>query len=64
MQQESFRKVHDLGATLLQRADSSAAQEIKVVTAQLQNSWMEVGFLNFVCLSACLIFCLSVSLSA
>lgn len=43
MQEDSFRKVHDLGATLLQRADPSAAQEIKVVTAQLQNGWLEVG---------------------
>lgn len=45
MQEESFRKVHDLGATLLLRADPSAAQEIKVITAQLQNGWLEVSWL-------------------
>ncbi|KAL8590281.1 hypothetical protein ACOMHN_006397 [Nucella lapillus] len=42
LQEESFRKVHDLGATLLQRADPSAAQQIKVVTAQVQHAWLEV----------------------
>ncbi|XP_076464753.1 nesprin-1-like [Babylonia areolata] len=42
LQEESFRKLHELGSTLLQRADPSAAQEIKVVTAQVQHAWLEV----------------------
>lgn len=45
MQEDSFRKVHDLGSSLLQQADFSASQDIKQCASNLQNKWLQVLFI-------------------